>query len=93
MKLIRVKAIQPHPVPSTATEPKGPFPQELFDEIRSVSDYEPEFSEDGSNFPKGSTAQNNFSEVRMLVCGTCLERVLSTQTENHTCGDTSGQEL
>lgn len=93
MKLIRVKAIQPHPVPSTVTEPKGPFPQELFDEPRSVSDYEPAFSEDGSNFPKGATAQNNFSEVRMLVCGTCLEKVLSTQTEEHICGKFYGEEL
>lgn len=90
MKITQVKAIQPHPVPSTVTEPKGPFPPELFYEERSVKDYEPAFSEDGANFPKGATAQNNFSEVRMLVCGSCLEKVLSTQTEEHSCGETSG---
>jgi hypothetical protein len=93
MKVTRVKAIQPHPVPSTVTEPKGPFPPELFDEPRSITEYEPALSEDGSNFPNGSTAQNNFSEVRLLVCGSCFEKVLSTQTEEHICGESNGQEL
>lgn len=90
MKLIRVKALQPHPVPLTATAPKGPFPPEIFDEPKSVSDYESAFPEDGSSFPKGSTAQNNFSEVRMLVCGGCYQKVLSTETEEHLCESNNG---
>lgn len=87
MKITRVKALQPHPVPLTATEPKGPFPPELFNEMRSITDYEPAYAEDGSGFPKGSTAQNNFSEVKTLICGSCFTKVLSSQTKEHSCNN------
>ena len=85
MRVTKHQAIQVHPVPSTATDPKGPFPRELFKEPDIVDDYEPEYAEDGANFPLGSTAQNNFKPQRYLRCAVCLVRVLETETQDHVC--------
>lgn len=85
MKTTRIKAVQVHPIPSTVTSPRGPFPAELFREPKIVRDYEPEYPEDGSNFASGATAQNNFSQVKTLVCINCDERVLETKTGDHVC--------
>ena len=85
MKTTRIKAVQVHPVPSTVMSPKGPFPDDLFREPKIVKDYESEYAEDGSNFAPGSTAQNNFSQVKVLVCVSCNERVLETKTGDHIC--------
>lgn len=85
MKTTRVKAIQVYPVPSSVSNPSGPFPRELFREPKIVTEYESEYAEDGANFPVGATAQNNYSAPRTLVCSACNERVLETQTGDHIC--------
>jgi hypothetical protein len=85
MKTTRVKAAQAHPVPTKVMSPTGPFPQELFRESRIVSDYFSEAPQDGSDFPVGSTAQNNFQGARMLVCSQCDGRVLEHKTGDHVC--------
>ena len=85
MRVTNKQAIQVHPVPKSAINPKGPFPVELFDEPDIVFDYEPQANEDGSNFPLGATAQNNFNPLRYLRCSVCLVRVLETETQDHVC--------
>lgn len=85
MKTTRVKAIQAHPVPSQRMTPMGPFPQELFTELKIVTEYELELPEDGSNFPLGSTAQNDFKGVKFLTCSGCHEKVLENKTGDHIC--------
>jgi len=85
MKVTRVKAVQAHPVPSKVMSPRGPFPRELFDESRIVTDYDSVDPEDGSNFAVGSTSQNNFSGIRTLICADCDVRVLENRTGDHIC--------
>ena len=85
MRITRVDAVQAHPVPKQAHAPRGPFPPELFREEPIVYAYEPALNEDGSNLPVGSTAQNNFSEIKWLYCGLCYEKVKSNETEEHEC--------
>ena len=87
MRITKRDAIQVHPVPSRAMDPQGPFPRELFKESAIVSDYDPQYNEDGSGFAPGATAQNNFTPPRHLRCSLCLVRVLETETENHICED------
>jgi hypothetical protein len=85
MKVTRQKAIQVHPVPDIATSPKGPFPPELFREPEIVDEYPSQYSEDGSEFELGATAQNNYKPPKHLRCGYCFARVLETETKNHIC--------
>jgi hypothetical protein len=85
MKTTRVKAVQAHPIPKQVMSPSGPFPQEIFRESKINIEYESEVPEDGSNFPIGSTAQNNFKGARVLTCSECHERVLEHKTGDHTC--------
>lgn len=85
MKTIRSKAVQVHPLPSSVSSPRGPFPDELFREPKIIKDYDPEFPEDGSNFGPGATAQNNFASIQYVYCVACGERVLETKTGNHAC--------
>jgi hypothetical protein len=84
MKTTRVKAKQAHPVPNKVTNPTGPFPRELFKESKIVDDYQPALNEDGMDFEKGATAQNNFKPLN-LYCGDCNSKVLSTKTHEHEC--------
>jgi len=85
MRITRVKAIQTHPVPETMQQPRGPFPRELFRESVIVSDYDPQFNEDGTGFEPGATAQNNYHAPRVMRCGSCFARVLENETEQHVC--------
>jgi hypothetical protein len=85
MKTIRVQAKQVHPVPKQVTGENGPFPDSIFKEPEIIYDYEPELNEDGSDFPKGATAQNKFKPIKWLVCGSCFTKVKETETENHVC--------
>jgi hypothetical protein len=87
MRISKRQAVQVHPVPSMAVNPKGPFPREIFEEPEIIDDYSPEYAEDGGNFPLGATAQNNFTPPKYLRCALCLVRVLETETEDHTCED------
>lgn len=79
VRVERIKAVQVHPVPDKLTEPKGPFPQELFDEPEIVS-----ISEVEEHKP-GATAQNNFRPEKYLRCGRCLIRVKESETKDHNC--------
>lgn len=85
MKITRVKAVQVHPVPDRVHEPRGPFPDHLFDEPEMVSDYDPEQDEGGSNFQLGATAQNNYKAVRHYRCKNCHARVNQSDLETHFC--------
>lgn len=67
------------------TQPKGPFPRELFREPEIISDYTPQLSEDGGDFALGATSQNNYNPPKWLRCKACLGRVLDTETETHVC--------
>jgi retron-type reverse transcriptase len=57
----------------------------MFREPEIISDYEPQFNEDGQGFEPGSTAQNNFKPPRVLRCGSCFERVMENETATHVC--------
>lgn len=85
MKITRVKAIQAHPVPEKAHQPRGPFPSNLFREPEIVYDYESEQDESGSNFPLGATAQNNFKPPKYLRCKSCQCRVIEEEALMHKC--------
>lgn len=85
MKVTRHNAIQVHPVPTRAYAPYGAFHPELFIEPAIVQDYAPALNEDGYDFEPGSTAQNDFSPERYLFCGSCFEKVRSTETDKHVC--------
>ena len=86
MRLQRHNAVQVHPVPSHIVNPQGPFPREMFAEPEIVDNYDPEASEDGSNFPIGATAQNNFKAPRTMICSHCEARVPENKTGDHVCG-------
>jgi hypothetical protein len=72
-------------VPDRVTQPRGPFPSELFRQPEVINDYEQAFAEDGENFPLGATAQNNFHPPRWLRCYDCHARVREDETEQHEC--------
>jgi hypothetical protein len=90
MRITRKAAVQVHPVPDHIVDPVGPFPSSLFKEPEIVDNYAPQYSEDGSDFQLGSTAQNNFKPVKTLRCGSCLARVPENETSEHVCGDVDG---
>lgn len=85
MRITKKQAVQVHPVPDRMMDPVGPFPPSLFKEPEIVVDYKPNINEDGSEFPLGATAQNNYNPPRYLRCALCLTRVLETETEYHVC--------
>ena len=84
MRITTKRAHQVHPVPDRITEPRGPFPRELFDEQEIVVD-KPALNEDGSEFPLGATAQNQFKPPKYLRCAACMVRVLESETDSHVC--------
>ena len=85
MRIQRHNAVQVHPVPDRIVDPQGPFPREMFYEPEIITEYEPMLPEDGSGFPPGSTAQNNFTAPKTLICSNCKARVLETRTGDHLC--------
>jgi hypothetical protein len=85
MRVTRHQAVQVHAVPSQATSPKGPFPPELLREPKIVVEYESQSPEDGADFERGATAQNNYRPPKYLRCKACLARVLETETALHVC--------
>lgn len=76
----RKQAIQVHPVPSKITNPRGPFPDHLYDEPEIVFNVEEE------PLP-GATVQNNFNPPRYLTCARCTVRVPEPEKDNHKCGE------
>ena len=46
---------------------------------------DPAYSEDGSGFLPGSTAQNSFNPVKYLRCSVCFVRVAEHETSDHVC--------
>ena len=87
MKVTRHSAVQVHPVPDKVTSPQGPFPRELFREPEIITDYEPQYAQDGTGIPLGGTAQNNYKPPRWMRCGSCMARVLENETDGHVCED------
>lgn len=85
MKITRVRAVQAHPVPDKVHEPRGPFPDHLFDEPEINTEYESEYDEAGAEYELGATAQNNYKPVKHFRCRTCHARVVSTDLDIHTC--------
>lgn len=85
MRVTRKKSVQVHPVPNKVTNPVGPFPREIFKEPQIIDDYRPQYSEDGSDYPLGATAQNDYRPPKHVRCALCLARVLETETDNHVC--------
>jgi hypothetical protein len=57
----------------------------MFEEPEIIDNYDPEFSEDGANFPKGATAQNNFKAPKTMICSNCEARVPENKTGDHDC--------
>jgi len=84
VRIIKHQAKQVHYVPDRVVSPRGPFPRELFDEPEIIVS-QPAYSEDGSDYELGATAQNNYRAPKYLHCGSCYSRVLETETENHVC--------
>lgn len=87
MRLIRVKAVQAHPVPKYVHEPYGPFPEDLFEEPEIVYDYTSEEDEGTTSLLPGATAQNNYRPEKAFRCKHCHARVLESEIETHTCGE------
>lgn len=85
MKITRVAAVQVHPVPKRVHEPRGPFPEHIFDEPEINNEYPPEASENGDDFELGATAQNNYKPVKYYRCKSCRERVSADVVDNHAC--------
>lgn len=86
MHVIRtVETFQGHPVPTRVTRPQGPFPPELFMNAPIVYNDEQAFAEDGSNFPLGATAQNNFTPLKWFRCRDCENRVREDELDLHEC--------
>lgn len=87
MKITRVQAIQAHPVPKRVYEPRGPFPEHLFDEPEIVDEYDLEQDENGSGFSLGATAQNNYKPIKSYRCKACDAKVTASQLDSHVCED------
>ena len=50
-------------------------------------DYDPQPDGGGEIIPEGSTAQNNFHELRWFRCRLCQEVLLESALEDHVCED------
>jgi len=87
MRITKKQAVQVHPVPDRVMDPVGPFPPDLFREPDIVIDLTPNHEEDGSDFPLGATAQNDYKPPKYVRCAYCLTRVLDLEKENHRCED------
>ena len=74
----RKQAIQVHPVPDKITNPKGPFPEDLYKESEIIFAKEEEV-------PLGATAQNNFKPPKYLRCALCNVRVIEFEKDSHEC--------
>jgi len=89
MRIERIATKQGHPVPEVATYPKGPFPQELFQRLDVIVDYE---SDDGGGETAiGGTAQNNFASIKYFKCKDCQEIMSERETYEHTCQVDNGE--
>ena len=85
MRITRVQAIQAHPVPKRVYEPRGPFPENLFDEPEIVDEYALEQDENGSEYSLGATAQNNYKPVKNYRCKVCDAKVTASELDAHVC--------
>lgn len=85
MKVTRVQVRQGHPVPQTAYRAKGPFPQDIYAVVIS-HDTVPQSDNGGPELPIGSTAQNGWKEVPLMICSLCNAQVPANATESHSCG-------
>lgn len=74
MPLIRIKAVQGHPVPKGYRSPRGPFPPELYGHSRAVDDdYQPD------------SLHESLDDIRMFKCRICEDVVYEDELSNHDC--------
>jgi len=59
----------------------------VYEEAAVVYDYDQALPDDGSDYPKGATVQNNFEPPIWLRCYDCHARVREDETEDHECDD------
>ena len=85
MKIEKIVTKQGHPVPSTVTRPRGPFPPELLAEPKIIYDYERQADNGGEELPVEGTPQNNYKETRWFRCNLCEILVSENQLETHIC--------
>jgi hypothetical protein len=79
MKVIRHKAVQVHPVPSTVYRPQGIFDPGVV--AQPVIDYD--LHED--EFPMGATATNGMKGVPLYRCNHCDGVVAESEMKAHIC--------
>ena len=92
MRITRIPTKQGHPFPSQRMEPRGPFPPELFREPEIIVDYDSQPDGGGDPIPEGSTAQNNFRELRWFRCRLCQEVLIESALDDHICEDEDEEE-
>jgi len=68
-----------------STHARIPLNADIYQESEVVYEYEQAFPEDGSDYPNGATAQNNFEPLLWLRCYDCHARVREDETEDHEC--------
>lgn len=85
MKIEKIVTKQAHPVPSTVTRPRGPFPPEILAEPKIVYEYDRQSDNGGEDIPIEGTAQNNFKETKWFRCNLCEMLVSESQIEIHIC--------
>lgn len=85
MRIERIATRQGHPVPDTAHSPKGPFPPELFETPKVVTEYLPQPDGGGEEIPVGATAQNDFKPLKWFRCKICTEVIAEHEISDHPC--------
>jgi hypothetical protein len=85
MRVTTIPARQGHAVPETVTNPRGPFPAELFQRPTVVTDYDPQPDGGGDPVPEDGTAQNGFRSVRWYRCRYCLDEIPEYALNEHIC--------
>lgn len=68
-----------------STNARIPLDADIAKESEVNYEYDQAFPEDGSDYPDGATAQNNFEPPRWLRCYDCHARVREDETEDHEC--------
>lgn len=86
MRVIRVDAVQAHPVPKHAYyPPSNVFSRDVTADPEIVYDYQSEDDEGTSSLGAGATAQNNYKAPKYYRCRTCSARVTEDEISSHEC--------
>lgn len=89
MRIERIATKQGHPVPDSATYPKGPFPTELFQRPEVIVDYVENHA--GGETTIGGTAQNNYAPLKYFKCKVCTEIMNEREMQSHICKGEDGE--